>query len=238
MTEYTIHPLLVGVNQTDQGIMTYQRGYGIRIYLPIYAFYLAGGDQNIIIDTGLEDFITPAGFTEATGLTPVYFEDGLAELGLKPEEIDLVIQTHLHNDHCENTAACTKAKVVVQKTEWEFCQNPHPLDHRYFADLLDGVDLELVDGDCRIADGIELLFTPGHTPGGQSVAVNTAAGQAIITGFCCNDKNFPSSGPAVAPGVHTDALVGWDSANKIKNMNPAILIPLHDLGAAGKVFPE
>lgn len=39
MREYTIHPLAVGINETDQGVMTYLRDYGKRIYLPIYAFY-------------------------------------------------------------------------------------------------------------------------------------------------------------------------------------------------------
>jgi N-acyl homoserine lactone hydrolase len=42
MQEYTIHPLVVGINETDQGIMTCLRDYGKRIYLPIYVFYLSG----------------------------------------------------------------------------------------------------------------------------------------------------------------------------------------------------
>jgi hypothetical protein len=50
MREYTIHPLVVGVNETDQGVMTYLRDYGKRIYLPIYAFYLKGGDRNILAE--------------------------------------------------------------------------------------------------------------------------------------------------------------------------------------------
>ena len=54
MQEYTIHPLVVGINETDQGVMTYLRDYGKRIYLPIYVFYLSGGEKNILVDTGLE----------------------------------------------------------------------------------------------------------------------------------------------------------------------------------------
>ena len=45
MREYTIHPLAVGINETDQGVMTYLRDYGKRIFLPIYAFYLPETDS-------------------------------------------------------------------------------------------------------------------------------------------------------------------------------------------------
>jgi hypothetical protein len=57
MHTYTIHALAVGVNETDQGVMTYLRDYGKRIFLPIYAFYLEGGDRRILVDTGLAEFV-------------------------------------------------------------------------------------------------------------------------------------------------------------------------------------
>jgi hypothetical protein len=57
--------------------------------------------------------------------------------------------------------------------------------------------------------------------------VNTSSGKAIITGFCCNDKNFPKAGPAVPPGVHINVIEAYDSIQKIKSMAD-ILIPLHD----------
>jgi N-acyl homoserine lactone hydrolase len=228
MQQYTIHPLVVGINETDQGVMTYLRDYGKRIYLPIYVFYISGGDKNILVDTGLEQFVIPDGAEEQCGFKILEFEDALATLNLKPEDIDIIIHTHLHNDHCENDYLCTNAEVYVQKTEYEFMQDPHPVDHRYYPDVLDENEIVEVDGDANILDGIDVVWSPGHSVGGQSVAVNTAGGRAIITGFCCNDKNFPSAGPAVAPGVHIDLTEAYDSIQKIKGMAD-ILIPLHDL---------
>jgi glyoxylase-like metal-dependent hydrolase (beta-lactamase superfamily II) len=73
--------------------------------------------------------------------------------------------------------------VIVQRAEIEFLRNPHPVDHRYYADVLDGMEVVAVEGDASIAEGIDVIFTPGHTVGGQSVAVNTSAGKAVITGF-------------------------------------------------------
>ena len=74
MGKFVIHPLVVGINETDQGIMTYQKGYGKRIYLPIYVFYLEGSDQKILVDTGMEEFMVPPGAAEDTGLEIMEFE--------------------------------------------------------------------------------------------------------------------------------------------------------------------
>jgi glyoxylase-like metal-dependent hydrolase (beta-lactamase superfamily II) len=233
MTEYTIHPLVVGANETDQGVMTYLKGYGKRIWIPIYVFYLEGGDKKILVDTGLEQFVVPPEVGTEHGVEILEFEDALDSKGLEPEDIDIIIHTHLHNDHCENDYKCTNAKVYVQKAELEFFQAPHAIDHRYYSDVLDDVDIVPVEGNQQIVDGIEVVHTPGHTPGGQSVLVQTAAGKALITGFCCNQENFPEKGPFVTPGVHTDAIAAYESAKWAKDVAD-ILIPLHDFGPGRK----
>jgi N-acyl homoserine lactone hydrolase len=233
MPEYTIHPLAVGINETDQGVMTYLRDYGKRILLPIYAFYIKGGDRTILVDTGLDQFVVPPGAEERCGFPLLEFEEALDRVGLAPGAVDVIIHTHLHNDHCENDGKCPNAEIYVQRAELEFLRDPHPVDHRYYPDILDGLNVIPVEGDTAIADGIDLIFSPGHTVGGQSVAVRTAAGRAVITGFCCNEKNFPTQGPAVAPGVHINLLDAYDSIQKIKRLAD-ILIPIHDLSIGRK----
>ena len=228
MREYVIHPMVVGINETDQGVMTYLKGYGKRIYLPIYVFYLEGGPEKILVDTGLEQFMVPPGVEEQCGFKVQEFEEALAGFDLAPEDIDIIIHTHLHNDHCENDYKCTNAKVYVQRREYEFFQNPHPVDHRYFPDLLDEVEVVQVDGDVEIVEGIQVLLTPGHTVGGQSVVVNTRQGKAVITGFCCNEQNFPAKGPIVPSGVHINVIDAYESARRVKELAD-IIIPLHDL---------
>jgi glyoxylase-like metal-dependent hydrolase (beta-lactamase superfamily II) len=238
MREYTIHPLPVGINETDQGVMTYLRDYGKRIYLPIYAFYIRGGDQHILVDTGLAEFVTPPGAEAACGFSILEFEAALSTVGLTPEGIDLIIHTHLHNDHCENDARCVNAQIYVQKAEYEFLLNPHPVDHRYYPDILDGLNVVPIEGDAEITEGVHVIFSPGHTVGGQSVAVNTAQGRAVITGFCCNAKNFPAQGPAIAPGVHINLVEAYDTIQKIRAMAD-ILIPIHDPAVGRKpCIPE
>ena len=228
MQEYTIYPLVVGANETDQGVMTYLRDYGTRIWIPIYVFYLKGSDKNILVDTGLEQFVVPDEVGKTYGFDVLEFEDALATVGLEPEDIHVIIHTHLHNDHCENDYKCRNADVIVQRSEYEFMKHPHPLDHRYYPDVLDDVKVVLVDGDTTLFDGIDVLLTPGHTVGGQTISVNTAQGKAMITGFCCNGKNFPKTGPAVTPGVHIDSTLAYDSIQRVASLADEI-IPLHDL---------
>lgn len=231
MRQYTIHPLLVGARETDQGIMTYLRGYGKTIWMGIYAFLIKGAQENILVDTGLEQFVVPDHIRSQYGIEPLEFEDALASHGLAPESVDIIVHTHLHNDHCENDYKCANARIIVQKAEYDFLLNPHPIEYRCFADLLEGLHVETVEGHFELMEGIDLYLTPGHTPGGQSVAVRTAAGLAIIPGFCCNEKNFPTDGPAVTPGVHTDAIAGFNSAQWVRKMAD-IILPLHDMSLA------
>lgn len=238
MKEYTIYPLTIGARETDQGIMTYLRGYGHTIWMGIYSFLIKGAKENILVDTGLEQFMVPDNIREQFGINVQEFEDALADHGLTPESIDIIIHTHLHNDHCENDYKCTNARIIVQKAEYEFFLNPHPIDYRLFPDLLEGLNIETVEGDHHLMDGIDLYLTPGHTPGGQSVAVRTSAGLVVIPGFCCNEKNFPAAGLAVTPGVHTDAIVAFESAQKVLKMAD-IILPLHDMSVGRrKKIPE
>src|SRR5512143_2477786 len=238
MREYTIHPLAVGINETDQGVMTYLRDYGKRIYLPIYAFYLKGGNRSILVDTGLEEFATPPDAEEKCGFKILEFEEALTTAGLRPETSDIIIHTHLHNDHCENDHKCGRAEIYVQKSEYEFLRNPHPVDHRYYPDILDGLNVIQVEGDVEITEGVRVIFSPGHTVGGQSVAVNTAQGMAVITGFCCNHKSFPLQGPAIAPGVHIKLVEADHTHQKLCRLAD-ILIPIHDPAVGRKkCIPE
>ena len=226
---FIVTPLMVGIRRVDQGIMTYQQRYGRRIWLPIWSFLVQDENLNILVDTGLEDFVTPANFTDETGLAePLLMEKALDRHGLIPQDIDIVINTHLHDDHCGSNSLFTTADFYIQRKELEACKAPHPLDYRYEPDFIEGLNLKSVDGDKQVVPGVDLFFTPGHTPGGQTVRISTAEGIVIIPGFCCNKENFPDNRPAVCPGVHCNAYQAYDTAQKVRAMAGQIL-PLHAL---------
>jgi len=238
MQTYSIHPIVVGTKVFDKGMMTYQHDYGRPYTIPIYCWYLEGGDQKIVVDTGEMHPVRSDQREEAIGGSIHTFEQGLGQWGLAPEDIDIVIHTHLHNDHCENDYKCTRAKFYVHEKELERIHDPHPLDFRYLEDYIEEIEengqIVTLTGDAEIVPGIRVMHTPAHSEGGLSVIIETSQGRAVITGFCVIEENF-NPPPAIRgmemdvipPGTVVNACEAYNILKRVKNMAD-ILIPLHE----------
>lgn len=234
---YQIIPLALFKYAGEKGIMTYLMHYGQPIIRPYILWYIAGTDKNIIVDTAIEmeDYRNYHPDLKNLALEPIMsFEEALNSVGLTPEQIDMVIHTHLHFDHCYNTVKCIHAKVVVQKDELELAYSPGPFQNLYRKELLDGLNFEVVKGDHMLLDGIELIHVPGHSLGCQAVSVQTNKGKAIISGFCSIKENFypektnPFIGsPVILPGIIMDAIKAYESILKIRE-KADIILPLHE----------
>ncbi|MDE2750784.1 MAG: MBL fold metallo-hydrolase [Chloroflexota bacterium] len=123
---------------------------------------------------------------------------GLAALGLSADDIDIVIDTHLHDDHCTGNfrldadgaraPAFPNAEYLVQRREYE--DGTH-LNERTrgtyrpynYVPLLESGQLTLLDGDSEILPGVTAIATPGHTPGHMSVRIESGGEQAA---FLCD----------------------------------------------------
>ena len=223
--------------------MTYQYNYGQTYTIPIYSWYLEGGGKKILVDTGEMHPIVSEAREKAIGGKIYTFEEGLQRWGLTPEEIDIVIHTHLHNDHCENDYKCINATFYAHENELKRIHDPHPLDFRYLEDFIEDIEengqIEVITTDCQIVPGISVVCTPVHTDGGLSVVIDTSAGKAVITGFCTIMENFDPPPEiramemtVIPPGTHVNTYEAYDVMLKIKDMAD-ILIPLHEPGFAG-----
>ncbi|HEY5532659.1 MAG TPA: MBL fold metallo-hydrolase [Candidatus Anoxymicrobiaceae bacterium] len=121
----------------------------------------------------------------------------LARLGVKPEDIDLVLATHLHLDHAGGTTASDgshgarpsfpNAKLVVQLEELKAALEPHALSkgsYRQddFVPLVDNGALMTVEGDVEVAPGVFVEMTGGHTPGHQIVRIDSGGQEAVYPG--------------------------------------------------------
>jgi N-acyl homoserine lactone hydrolase len=137
--------------------------------IPIVCYLVQTRDgKHILIDSGLPE-IMPEEETD--------FENGqdvieqLARLGIRPDEIDIVISTHYDLDHAGRHAAFTNAQYVVQRVHHlDAASNPR------YAAIRPQWDqplarIRLVDGDTELLPGLELIETSGHVPGHQSVLV-------------------------------------------------------------------
>jgi glyoxylase-like metal-dependent hydrolase (beta-lactamase superfamily II) len=172
-----------------------------QIRFPVPAYVIEVGDERILIDTGLH----PEGVRD----TQAFYGRPLFELEQEQditEQVDVstltkVVLTHLHFDHAGGLALLPASiPVVVQRREWEAGHDEAAVKRNFFlARDYATADREvvLVDGDHDLlGDGsIELLLTPGHTPGHQSVRVN----EQLILGVdvahfasTLDDRRFPS----------------------------------------------
>ncbi len=117
------------------------------------------------------------------GLVP-----SLTRLGYSRQDVDVVINTHLHFDHCggntyrdergEVVPTFPRARYVIQRGEWEWARRPNEREkssyiQENFVPLQDYGLLDLVDGDSGIKEGVEVILSPGHTRRHQSVKVSS-----------------------------------------------------------------
>lgn len=235
---YKIHPIVMGTKVFDKGMMTYQHEYGKPYTIPIYCWYLEGGDKIVLVDTGEMRPIVSEDREAAIGGKIVTFEEGLAKYGLKPEDVDVILHTHLHNDHCENDYKCENARIYVHEKELQAIHNPHPLDYRYLEDYIEDVEengqLEVLTRDTEVLPGITMIHTPAHTEGGMSILVDTPSGKTLICGFCVIEDNL--NPPAeitgmemevIPPGTNVGPARAYDTMVRAKSLADRVLA-LHE----------
>lgn len=233
MTKCVIHPIPILETKIDRSLMTYRMNFGQTISSVSYVWYIEGTRETILVDAGASaEYFSVIRKMPATPIQTL--ESGLGKLGISFGDIDLVILTHLHHDHVADAHRFPKAKFLVQKRELEFALKPHPsVSAQYNREFLEGLHFEIVSGDAKISEEISILYTPGHTPGGQSVNVKTMQGTAIIAGLCSIRENFEppplvrENSPVITPGMHTNPLDAYDSVTRIKEIAD-IVVPVHE----------
>ena len=234
MKKHYIRPIPLAKGPRNTASFMYRMIKGEEIYNCCYVWYIDGAKPNILVDAGeTAEMYRKRGHVEDHIQS---LDEGLNKWGLKPEDIDIVIVTHLHSDHIALAPRYTRARFIVQKAELDFGLHPHPLGApSYHVEQFRDLNLDIISGDKEITEGVSVLLTPGHSPGGQSVAVSTPAGTAIITGFCCLQDNFnpPKTGryrsyEVVPPGYSLNALEAYDSLLRVKR-SADIPIAIHDI---------
>lgn len=188
--------------------------------MDLNCLFVRADGQNILIDTGMGiDKLDPK-HARHWNLTREHgsLVDGLARLGVTPEDIHLVINTHLHADHCTGNTrfdangviqpVFPNARYVTQKREYQDAMRPNertaatyfPMN---YEPLLQSGHLELLDGDTTLATGIRCVVTPGHTPAHMSVILESEGQYAM---FLCDLASY---------AVHFER-IGWMTAYDVE----------------------
>ena len=97
-----------------------------------------------------------------------------------PQDIPIVINTYLHIDHCGGNEYFKKARLLVQKRELEYALNPLPVHRPFYGLDIAALKFEDSSTEKEIASGVKVILTPGHSPGSQSVLVDTAKGLYVL----------------------------------------------------------
>jgi N-acyl homoserine lactone hydrolase len=205
----------------------------VRFPIPVYVIETA--EERILVDTGLhpaavEDAARHYDAPDALGMFELELQASLAEQ-IDLETITRVVLTHLHFDHVGASALLPPSvPIMVQRREWEAGHDAAAVAKNFYLPLDYGAieaQVRLVDGDHDLlGDGsIQLLLTPGHTPGHQSVQV----GETLVLG---GDVTHYASGlddhrfPIIGDDLDAQAV----SANRLRGLRDAgaMVMPGHD----------
>lgn len=186
--DFQITRILAGIYHWDGGVM-----FGVvpralwsrhftpddlnRIPLAFNCYLIETGEHTVLVETGGGDKMPAKAWARMALPGPMPpLPEILAGQGIDPESIDIVINSHLHWDHCSgNTVLCNgipraalpRATYYARRGEWEHAHRRHPRDTiSYFDDnydpLIDSGRMTLLDGDGEIVPGVRVECAPGH----------------------------------------------------------------------------
>ena len=192
---------------------------GERGQWPVHGFVITHPSGAVLVDTGV------GGPEEALSdwrVVNVSAADALAELDMSPADISLVINTHLHFDHCGQNAVFKHAPFYVQRVELDRARRESP-DLSEWFDFM-GARFELFDGDAEILPGVSVIATPGHTAGHQSVAVTAGDGSTdlLIGDAAYTPREYTGPlGQQLPPGQAADRPSWETSIGRVRSITPS-----------------
>jgi len=239
-THWRIRPLCFGeFSALEKSKFTYDRNPGEKIIAPCLGWLLQSGADVVLVDTGpsapeIANRWHP-GIRRTAEQVPAV---ALRAAGVPPEQLRLVILSHLHWDHCYNLESFPNARFLVQAAELRAAVDPIPTQRAIYEVGLPGLQppwlpyfsrLQVLRGDVEVAPGISVCLLPGHTPGLQGVIVQTAASRYLLPSDAVplyENLGLPG-GEAIPSGLHVDVRACLRSMDRMRTLADVIL-PSHD----------
>jgi N-acyl homoserine lactone hydrolase len=241
-----VKPLLCGLLKIDKSTLTPGVSQGVKINVPSYIWYIEGAEERILVDTSYGSPELMSKIHYPCRRTPGQTIDSvLKSVDCRPEDVEVVVFTHLHWDHSGNLAPFKNARFIVRREEVSYAIAPlgshsvtydAPTIGRTPAWL--NTRFEFVTGDKEITKGVSLLFTPGHTPGHQSVAIETTEGTYVIAGDAIplyENLNGSPFSKFIVPS-YFDYRQCWESVEKIVEIAKfkEKILPGHEIQVSDK----
>jgi N-acyl homoserine lactone hydrolase len=181
---------------------------------PVHGFVVTHPDGAVLVDTGVGG---PDQLLSDWRVVNRSVADALAGLDMTPGDIDLVINTHLHFDHCGQNAVFKHAAFYVQRSEVIRAERESRELFEWFGFM--NARFELLDGDAEVVPGLAVITTPGHTVGHQSVVIHAADGASdVLIGDAAYTPRLyrGPAGQELPPGQASDPAAWRDSLGRIR----------------------
>src|SRR5947199_4339543 len=171
MAIQALHALQNGFLGFERSGLFFGEFSGERVQIPIACWLIRAPDAILLFDTGLSPRAVPGLMRNdpmARFTTSDLLANRLDALGLEPDNVDLVVISHLHYDHAGGAQLFPKSELVVQRDEYAYAHYPAPFFEGFYYRKnfdLPGYRWRLLDGDTELMPGVTALRTDGHTPG-------------------------------------------------------------------------
>lgn len=190
---------------------------------PVFAYLILDPTGPVLIDTGvgIGNELLDALYS------PIHHDlsQALAAHGVAIADVETVVCSHLHFDHCGQNDRFGHAEVFAQRVEADAAREPNYTVQEWA--FPPGVEPTEIEGDHRITPAVRILATPGHTPGHQSVLVDDGHDHRTIV--CCQAAwDAASFGSAVLGDDGWDQSIGAASLERLHLLQPDRVLMSHD----------
>jgi len=166
-----------------------------RIQMGVRPLLVRTGSHNVLVDAGIGDKMSQKEI-EIYGIDRArHLDHSLADHGLSPDDIDIVIASHLHFDHAGGFTSrdgasvkprFSRAKYFIRRGEWDDATHPHERNKasyfiENFGPLVDADVAEFVETDSELLPGISVARTGGHTMHHQIIKIESGGRTAVFT---------------------------------------------------------
>jgi len=204
----------------------------ITVRIPILAYLIKTEDCIILVDTSFDSPQRPDLMAYQRGVGQE-LTDQLTKRDVKPDDVDIVVNTHLHEDHCGNNKLFRNSRFLVQKEELRHAfvpdDNERDSNGPYYKriDFDYPLNYDTISGDQQVAKGVKVISTPGHTAGHQSVIVELEDGNFVIASDAVfTEMNWKDD---VLPGLVWDSKSYLESIRKLRSVENAFIYYSHDM---------
>lgn len=232
------------ITEVERSAHQYFTNFGEKVCAQSVLWLIRGGEFPVVVDIGAgnPELVRSRFQRDLIQSELQQPREAIRAAGVDPDEVRAVVQTHLHWDHALGLELnpFPNADVYVQRREVQYAASPYT-GHRGLYDIQvikklvptyapDYPNIKIIDGDFRLHDSVQLLLTPGHTPGTQAVLIDTGG---ITYAIASDNVPFASSWGGQTPadwipsGIHVSLDDCYRSMARVADLADVVL-PSHD----------